>query len=107
MGIDCPDVRHIIHVGAPEDIETYIQETGRAGRDGMQSAATLLLVKGSRHQLDVHMKNYIANTKECRRNLLFKDFEGQIANARSACLCCDVCSRECNCGSCDIETSFL
>ena len=107
MGIDCPDVRHIIHVGAPEDIETYIQEIGRAGRDGMQSAATLLLVKGSRHQLDVHMKNYIANTKECRRNLLFKDFEGQIAKARSACLCCDVCSRDCNCGSCDIETSFL
>ena len=42
MGIDCPDVHQIVHVGAPEDIESYIQETGRAGRDGMQSIAILL-----------------------------------------------------------------
>lgn len=108
MGINCPDVRHIIHVGAPEDIETYIQETGRAGRDGIQSAATLLLVKGgSRHQLDVNMKNYIANTKYCQRNLLFRDFEGQIVEAESACLCCDVCSSNCTCGSCSTKTAFF
>ena len=108
MGIDCPDVHHIIHVGAPEDIETYIQATGRAGRDGMQSAATLLLVKGgSRHQLDANMKDYVANTKYCRRNLLFKQFEGQIAEAESACLCCDVCSSDCTCGSCSVKTAFF
>ena len=65
IGINCPDV-HRIHVGAPEDIETYIQETGRPGKDGMQSAATLLLVKGrSRDQLDVNMKNYITDTMYC------------------------------------------
>ena len=31
MGIDCHDVRNIIHFGAPDDVESYIQETGRAG----------------------------------------------------------------------------
>ena len=34
MGVNCPDVRQIIHWGVPEDTEIYIQESGRAGRDG-------------------------------------------------------------------------
>ena len=32
MGIDCPDVRQIIHWSVPEDTETYIQESGRDGK---------------------------------------------------------------------------
>lgn len=34
MGLDCPNVRSILHWGSPPDIESYVQETGRAGRDG-------------------------------------------------------------------------
>ena len=41
MGLDCPDVRRIIHWGPHEDIEMYLQETGRAGRDGSQACAIL------------------------------------------------------------------
>ena len=44
MGLDCTDVCQVIHVGAPDDVESYIQETGRGGRDGNLSLATLLVV---------------------------------------------------------------
>ena len=44
MGLDCTDVCQVIHVGAPDDVESYIQETGRGGHDGNLSLATLLVV---------------------------------------------------------------
>ena len=37
FGIDCPDVRHMINFGLPSGIESYVQETERAGRDSLPS----------------------------------------------------------------------
>ena len=40
MGVDCPDIRRIVHWGLPSNIEEY-QGTGRAGRDGQDAEAVL------------------------------------------------------------------
>ena len=67
MGVDCSDVRQVVHVGPPNDIESYIQETGRVCRSGEQSLATLLSVKGFMYTSKA-IKEYVQNTTVCRRD---------------------------------------
>ena len=65
VGVDIPDHRRIIHWGLPSTKEEYVQETGRAGRDGEDAHATLYEGK-SGWQASQDMKSYTLNKTHCR-----------------------------------------
>lgn len=73
MGIDCSDIGSILHWGIPSNIEEYVQETGRAGRDGRQATANIFAGKGGQHSTK-KMKAYIDNDSACRRKFMFENF---------------------------------
>ena len=74
MGLDCPNVRRVFHWGASP---LYIQETGRAGREGLASKAILYNVHSTVNRFtEEDMREYVKNRDKCRRQLLLKDFGG-------------------------------
>lgn len=94
MGVDCPDVRVVVHLGMPEDIEAYIQETGRAGRDGLPAEAILLNKKTCARYSDRNIRDY-CYAKDCRRNVLFRNMEGYNNDKHQVPkkYCCDNCQK--------------
>ena len=90
MGLDCPNVYRIIHWGPPSDLESYIQETGRAGRDGRSANAIVYFSNKdlSFDYMEHSMKEYCINKLDCRRDLLFRDFDTYEGCKPAGCLCC-------------------
>ena len=99
MGIDMPDIHQILHWGAPNDLEQYLQEIGRSGRDGKDSRAILFTSKGSRYAQH-QMKLYCENKDTCRRQQLFGSFILYQHTETLKCKCCDICAQSCSCDAC-------
>ena len=107
MGIDKSNVRFVVHMDLPKNIESYYQETGRAGRDGVQSYALLFFswgdviklkgfaeVEGNREQSDIMLKKLdtmgkFGDIKTCRRRFLLNYFSEETIDV---CGNCDNCN---------------
>ena len=99
MGIDVKGLTTVIHYGPPADLEAYMQEIGRAGRDGSQSFAYLLYHGHQRRHTNREMKEYVSNTDQCRRAMLLAVFDAAPNRGNTSHTCCDICSAQCQCAS--------
>ena len=70
MGIDKPDVRFVIHYDVPKSIESYYQETGRSGRDGLEGNCILFYDYNDIVKLEKFMKDKPVSERESGRLLL-------------------------------------
>ncbi len=101
MGVDIPDIRTVIHYGPSSDVDDYVQEAGRAGRDGLPSSAIFYCYPGcTLGHVSPAMKKYATNNDTCQRSLLPQSFPGSHnitqLNHHS---CCDVCMLKCSCAT--------
>ncbi|XP_029182628.2 uncharacterized protein LOC114950654 [Acropora millepora] len=103
MGEDCKGVHRIVHFGPSKTVEAYLQETGRAGRDGVQSMAYILYHGILLSHVEGQMKSFV-KTSECRRLALLKHFDSILQRPEKDHLCCDNCAAGCKCGMEDCGT---
>jgi ATP-dependent DNA helicase RecQ len=98
LGVDKANVRTVVHADVPPSIEAYLQETGRAGRDGAPAEAMLLVSRederflaGLRDARDrdrlERMVGYARSAGICRRRMLLE----MMGQPPVACAGCDVC----------------
>jgi ATP-dependent DNA helicase RecQ len=122
MGIDKSNVRYVVHMNMPQNIEGYYQETGRAGRDGLPSDALLFFSTGDaitlgrmleqsenrefseimQQKLD-KMKDF-CQSRICRRKYLLNYF-GE--NHAGSCGNCDICFQKGNLQDMTIPAQML
>ena len=104
MGIDKPDIRFVIHYNIPKSIENYYQETGRAGRDGLEGNCILYYSHKDVSKLEHFLRDKPLNEREVGAQLIDETVafaESGACRRRSLLHYFGEAWEDTNCGHCD------
>uniref|UniRef100_A0A8C6SJ85 DNA 3'-5' helicase n=1 Tax=Neogobius melanostomus TaxID=47308 RepID=A0A8C6SJ85_9GOBI len=91
MGLNFPNISHVVMYGVPEDIEAIVQEIGRAGRNGEQSHAVIYCIK-QYTKVDQVVKELLNSKRHgCFRKALYSHFDEQATAVMPGHQCCTYC----------------
>ena len=104
LGIDCPDICRVIHIGPPRTMEEYFQEAERAGRDGRPAVATVYYnsydISRAKKNMQEIMQTFVTSDV-CPRKMILEYFSfTNSALIFPSHLCCDVHKAQCTCRDC-------
>ena len=98
----------MVHYGLPSDIESYVQEIGRAGRDNTDSEGLLCYYSFNlAHCKDDDVRTYVKNKNQCRRQLLLDIFKEKSEPYKTLHKCCDICEVNCACEYCKLRQNEM
>lgn len=99
MGVNFKNLNNVIHYGVPHDLDTFVQQMGRAGRDGSFSEEILLVKKNKKlfKKIDQEIVRLVSSENECRRQIISSAYL-TTSDAGHNHSCCDICAKNCNCG---------
>lgn len=114
MGINCKDVAKVVHLGPSKNVEAYVQESGRCGRQGEDSMAVIYFLGRMLTKVDQDMRHYVnLSGSTCRRVFLLKQFDlskNELNCAQSYIQkhdCCDLCAQQCTCGADECKFKYV
>ena len=98
MGINIPNVRFVIHYGPPREVDDFMQEIGRGGRDGKEATSVMFYNGMQLRYCEKSMKVYAKSTDVCLRQVILNQLEETNVPNQGTHKCCLVCHRLCKCG---------
>lgn len=102
MGVNFQGVKYIVNYGCFRDMDIFVQQYDRVGRDGGFGMLLLIYIKCDlKKNIDDDMKLYVNNEIICCWENILLFYKSKFIENRDMYMCCDVCNKKCQVVDCE------
>ena len=101
MGINFYGLNNVIHYGLPRSMDTFVQQMGRAGRDGAFSQELVVFKPNKNHlsKVETDLVRLVKDVEHCKHEIICSAYVDEKIPIVPLHNCCDVCESKCTCGT--------